>query len=165
LTSRTPFEALESYARPISVALLCVTEARLTGYTNSLDTVFSLGFRTDPVVVRRAGGSPTLFFSFIQRYSIQPIQGSSSRSMYRVQTTYRDYGILDQHHNELISYHWHPRGVSTTTIPHFHVGSTILDTTGHEMGKTFLRLHLPSGHVSIADVARVDRGVRCPADP
>jgi hypothetical protein len=71
-----------------------------------------------------------------------------------VQTTYWDYAILDQHHNELISYHWHPDGVSDRKAPHFHAGSAILDTTGHEMGKTFSRLHLPSGHVTVADVVR-----------
>lgn len=78
---------------------------------------------------------------------------ASSRPVQITTESWR-YTIYDHNQRELLAYHWHPGGVSEKTTPHFHVGSTILDTTGHEMGKTFSRLHHPSGYVSIADIVR-----------
>ncbi len=71
-----------------------------------------------------------------------------------IETTSWEYRLLDNSLREIISYHWHPESRSTVITPHFHIGSTILDTQGHELGRTFSKMHMPSGEVTIADVVR-----------
>lgn len=105
-------------------------------------------------LARRSAGLANLFLGFNQRYRILRNHQATREQSYRVTTTYLEYAIFDHNQREILVYHWHPQGKSNVITPHFHVGSAVLDTTGHEMGKTFSRLHLPSGHVTIADVVR-----------
>jgi hypothetical protein len=39
--------------------------------------------------------------------------------------------------------------------PHVHIGSAIIDVGSSDIGKTFSRFHIPTGHISIAQVVRL----------
>lgn len=119
-----------------------------------VDATATMRIPLERTLLRRDLGMTNLFLGFNHRYRILRNHQATPERAYRVETTYSEYAIYDHNQRGLLVYHWHPHGTSKTTIPHFHVGSAILDTTGHEIGKIFSRLHLPSGHVTIADVVR-----------
>ncbi|MBI4312849.1 MAG: hypothetical protein HY681_13870 [Chloroflexi bacterium] len=52
--------------------------------------------------------------------------------------------------SEIISYHWHPVGVSAVTTPHLHLGPGAL------VGRDELKAaHLPTGAIALAGVIRL----------
>ena len=67
------------------------------------------------------------------------------------------YQILDVQEREILAYHWHPAGASSVTHPHLHLSNRIpaLDL-GHNVPPVSLaEMHLPTGHVTFADVVRL----------
>lgn len=111
-------------------------------------------FKEQHITLRRGRGTSNLLLRFNQSFLIQHSPSSIVGERYRVNVLSWDYTIYDHNERDILAYHWHPEGTSDKTAPHFHVGSVILDTTSHELGKTFSRLHLPSGYITIADVVR-----------
>ena len=69
---------------------------------------------------------------------------------WRVATVGYRYTLGDDEGRELVSYQWHPRGLSPVTVPHLHLGSRLV-----RPGVPFGGVHLPTGIVTLADVIRV----------
>lgn len=63
------------------------------------------------------------------------------------------YGVLDHDRRDLLLYHYDPN--SDHPEPHLHVGSTLLDTDGHELGKMFSKLHIAIGPIPLQRVIRM----------
>ena len=56
------------------------------------------------------------------------------------------YGV-EYEGRELVAYHWHPRGESSITTPHMHVGANV------QVGDRWLaKVHLPTGIVGLEQV-------------
>ncbi len=71
-------------------------------------------------------------------------------------TAYR-HQILAPGDVEILAYHWLPVGVSRLTHPHLHrsKGLPPLDCGPVAAPLTLTDIHLPTGYVSLADVARL----------
>lgn len=63
------------------------------------------------------------------------------------------YRIRDNEGRDILLYHWDPSGVCPD--PHLHVGSVLLDSAGHELGKSFSKLHIAIGHLPLQRVVRM----------
>lgn len=74
---------------------------------------------------------------------------------YLVITDGYSYVIRDREQREILAFHWHPGQRSAVNAPHLHVGSAILDSQSGDLGKAFSRFHIPTGHISIAQVVRL----------
>jgi hypothetical protein len=57
------------------------------------------------------------------------------------------YVLFNQDRREVLSFHWHPAGLSPVVTPHLHVGC--------RAGNTDLsKVHLPTGPITLVDVIR-----------
>jgi hypothetical protein len=72
------------------------------------------------------------------------------------QVDYQHY-LLDADQREILAYHWHPTGVSPVTWPHLHLSGRLapLDAGRGQALITIGGMHLPTGHVTLADVVRL----------
>lgn len=66
------------------------------------------------------------------------------------------YSIADRDGRELLAWHWHPIGSSAVTQTHLHLSSQVPPI---EIGRNLeplplADLHIPTGPVDLADVAR-----------
>ena len=60
------------------------------------------------------------------------------------------YAVLNSEEQEVLLYHWHPRGSSSVTTPHLHLKQ------GAQVGHPEVRgAHLPTGAVSLNAILRV----------
>lgn len=57
------------------------------------------------------------------------------------------YALCDAAEKEISAYHWHPSGRSRFTQPHLHLGRA-----AQIKQRDLASAHLPTGHVSLADV-------------
>jgi hypothetical protein len=73
------------------------------------------------------------------------------------ETTRYAYTLLDHADRELLAWHWHPRGRSPVAFPHLHVSSALRGTTpsGGPAVLPLDKVHLPTGHISVADVVKL----------
>lgn len=60
---------------------------------------------------------------------------------------------MDHDSRDILLYHYNPG--SDHPDPHLHVGSVLLNTNGHELGKTFSKLHIAIGPISLQRVIRM----------
>lgn len=112
-------------------------------------------------MIRVERGKPGLLFRLRHDYIV--IANESGRDRYQTMTPSYDYQILDLHERELLSYHWHPGGVSPVTHPHFHVTSRVrpfdVDDPTHPTRQphsiSFADMHIPTGPVLIENVVRL----------
>lgn len=112
---------------------------------------FYLSSSTDPIHLRPQVGRAACYFTFNLHFRI--IDLAAGQHIAIIDTRW-EYTILDSNEHEILAYHWHPDGLSNVRTPHFHVGSAILDTQVHELGRTFSKMHMPTGEITIADVVR-----------
>lgn len=88
-------------------------------------------------------------------FRVEPSSNGSPQNNYHVRITRWDFSVYDLDEREIIVYHWHPESLSDRKYPHLHIGSVLIDSRRHELGKTFSRLHIPTGIITIADVAKM----------
>ena len=123
------------------------------------------GYHPSPVPHRLAmnggvpvglGGPGHLMLRLQQHYRIEETE--SPGSPWRVDVVEYYYSVHDAEEREVLLYHWHPRGSSSVTSPHLHLGH------GAQVGRSDVReAHLPTGDVSLSAVIRVlieEMGVR-----
>lgn len=147
--------AVDEYARPIAAALLTVTESRMKRPVGAVDSLLRITLQHPTALLRRPPGFANLLFDFAVGYRVDQTVSEERRRDFAVTTTNWEFNVYDLDEREIIAYHWHPHSVSDRKSPHFHVGSILIDTRRHDLGARFSRLHLPTGVVTIADIARM----------
>lgn len=144
-TGRTPAEAVSNYQSGIQRLLSCVSDS-VVGVAG--------GYYPSPIphsLIANSGllrGPSRLILSLEQYYRIaEPL---SPHTRWQVEIVGYDYAVYDSDEREVLVYHWHPRGESSATTPHLHLGH------GAQVGRRDVRdAHLPTGHVSLSDLIRL----------
>ncbi|RIK37062.1 MAG: hypothetical protein DCC58_18515 [Chloroflexi bacterium] len=125
-----------------------------TGYRPS-DRIYHAGIAplTEPVHLRSADGSVHLRLHvridfLVVTTPLHPREGEARDVAY-------SYTISDRDGRELVAWHWHPVGVSAETAPHVHLsGVAPLDLGRGLRALPLADLHVPSGQVTLAGIAR-----------
>jgi hypothetical protein len=157
MAGKNPSDALEAYADPFKKAIGCLVEPHFGSHVPKVDKQQALFFRDGYIHVTRdaqdrEGESPSLFFVFQQYYRIIEDRTAPRDERFRVTTDAWHYVILDADENEIISYHWNPRG--STETPHLHIRAVLFDKSNHPLAKGFSKLHLPTSRISIEQIVR-----------
>lgn len=159
-SAKNPRDALDQYAQPLQAALHCVTPAKLQRGVAELDTVELLTFLDTPSVELKRQESvsgqrlESVYLLVHQRYGVATVPGGDPRQ-YRVITQGYNYVIRNRRQREIVAFHWHPGERSHEHDPHVHIGSVVIDANSSDMGKAFSRFHIPTGHISVAQVVRL----------
>lgn len=112
--------------------------------------VAALAFGNGPFVdIGRSWRGAQLQLSLAIQYEIvdDPDDGP-----YRVTTRGYIYGVRESRTgDDVVGYHWHPRGSSHARVPHLHVGSAAITPDGVLTPKS----HLPTARVTLESVIRL----------
>jgi hypothetical protein len=65
------------------------------------------------------------------------------------------YSIATADHIEILTFQWTPEATHSKTFPHVHVGRAIVSDKTLIMPERFRKVHIPTGHVTLAAVARM----------
>jgi hypothetical protein len=65
------------------------------------------------------------------------------------------YSIATADHIEILTFQWTPEATHSVTFPHFHVGRAIVSDKTLVMPERFHKVHVPTGHVTLASVVRM----------
>lgn len=145
-------ECLFDYWHFLEAALHCVTQAKTTHSGWAINTDHSISFQHFPeITLRRSANRSPLRLKISIGYRITPMPVSESE--YHLTISYYAYSISAINGREIVVFHWHPGGVGIDW-PHLHVGSLLVDSSQHDIGRRFSRLHLPTSRVSIEQVVR-----------
>jgi len=159
--SGSPGGAVQEFAQPLQAALLCVTPARFQFLSNEDGTVEMLRLaNATGVRLRRLDSTsgqllPAINFRVDHHISTMLTSTGGDVRRYRVVMIGYRYGILDQQQREIIAFHWHPGRRSHVHDPHLHVGSAIANPDSSDFGRSFSRLHIPTGQMELARVVRM----------
>lgn len=157
----SPQEALDDHVRPIQAVLHCVTPAKLWRRHAEANVNGVLNFEHSPHVELRRRIQDTgqrferVNFLVMHRYRIVRYADSPESEGYRVISTGYEYTVSNYQQREILAFHWHPGQRSHEHDPHVHIGSAVIDSASSDIGKVFSRFHIPTGHVSIAQVVRL----------
>ena len=148
MVGRIPAGAVSEYVATIQRVVSCISDAVVSVeggyYVSDIPHLLRLN-RGRPV---RLGGTSRLWLTFQQYYRIVEVE--VPRVQWTVAVEGYEYKLLDADSREVLTYHWHPRGQSPIVFQHLHVGH------GAEVGRSELQTaHLPTGHVSAADIIRL----------
>jgi hypothetical protein len=84
------------------------------------------------------------------RLRVRVAQIKPPRGLWDAQRAAYEYRLSDQDNREILSYHWHPDGLSHVQSPHLHLGPAA------EAGRAaLLTTPLPTGPVSLRYVLRL----------
>ena len=147
-TGKTYAEAVANYQRGIQRAVSCVTRSVVDvagGYYPS-PAPHRLTMNSGlPVAL---GGPSHLMLRLQQFYRVD--ETGSPGVPWRVAVIEYYYAVLNSEEQEVLLYHWHPRGSSSVTTPHLHLKQ------GAQVGHPEVRgAHLPTGAVSLNAILRV----------
>ena len=147
-------ECVISHIGSLQNALHCVTQAKPRHDGWSVGADHAVTFQHDSeVTLRRSDHRSSLRFALSQGYRITRDLDADQVQRFRLTATHYDYGIMANDGREIVVFHWHPeRG--GVTWPHLHVGSLMIDSTRHDIGRRFSGLHLPTSRISIEQVVR-----------
>lgn len=148
MAGNTPHAAFYNFLHPLQRALTCVSRDVIDhgggAYPVSLPKVLTLG-KARPVVLKRPS---RLHLSVLMQYRL--VEAEGERGPWKVRTTAYFYEIDAADGREILSYHWHPEGRSSTVGPHLHLGA------GAEVGRTDLaQCHFPTGRIGLEEVLRL----------
>jgi hypothetical protein len=73
----------------------------------------------------------------------------------RVEVISYVYTVMTRDRVELVSYQWHPHGLSEMALRHLHVGPALTRHDSIVRPGQAHRIHLPTGEVALADVIRL----------
>jgi hypothetical protein len=143
VAGRTAAEAVDAYVRPLQRAVSCVVNGRLnlTGrHQRSEPHLLILGNGREPLPGQRG-----LALIVEQRYQIIETD-DRDRGPWKVSTAAYQYALDDADGREIIAYHWHPRGRSSETRPHLHLGA------GAKVAYDVrAEAHLPTNRIALED--------------
>jgi hypothetical protein len=124
VAGRTPHEAYNNFIQPLQQAVSCVTDAVLVvrgGGYYPRDEPFALTIGDGAAVSIEALRGTRFGLSIAQQYRI--VEDATTLGPWKITTVAYEYALLtDTDGEEIFSYHWHPRGRSPITTPHFHLG-------------------------------------------
>lgn len=88
--------------------------------------------------------------------SVELSKKNISDAAYKVQLVSYWYILSTLEEREILAFHWTPEAdpAATITSPHLHIGSVNISDTAPLDSKTFNKLHIPTGYVSIQSVVR-----------
>ncbi len=163
MVGRTAEEAEDAYLDLIQVSLSYVTIGTAIASGKRAGrravTLFVPGQTVPNVAILKThGGVGEVLFRFALTFEfVQPPSGAPEP--YAVSTVEYQYRISDLASQELVSYEWHPTGLSPIAIPHLHVpaAGTVVMAQRHNSpiasSKTYLgRVHFPTGTILLEDV-------------
>lgn len=152
--NRTATQAFDAYARPLEAALACVAQPHFASKPIQVDVPRVFTFQQGTVNLKRIGHQTNLHFEFFLGYRIIHERSNRTQGPFWVETESWTYNILNTNRRDLLTYHWTPIDQQHPD-PHLHVGSAILNSSGHELGKGFSKLHIATGLVSIQQIVRM----------
>jgi hypothetical protein len=144
LADRARAAVVEALFGALQTAVSTVTRDVLVGrgYLPS-PALHTLAFGTGTARIGRRG---ELLLRVRYGYRLVPHPGDSGR--WTVVTAGYVYRVLASAEQPILSYHWHPEGLSSVTYPHLHIE---LGTSPIDLSKA----HLPSGPISLVTVVRM----------
>ena len=145
-------ECIWNHARPLQDALHCVTAAKIQVKGRSLNVDHAVTFQHGlEVTLRRSDHRSSLLLAVTQGYRILRNSEVGEQPDFRLTITLYYYTIMSIDGREIVSFQWHPNSGGVDS-PHLHIGSLMIDTNRHDLGRRFSRLHLPTSRVSIEQV-------------
>lgn len=147
MPGESPYEAFESFRRPLQLAISCInSEAHLwalssDGFTPGIEHAL-VPNGGEPV---RLTGERDLWLSSLFRYRV--MQSEGERGPWKVRTTTYMHTLEDREGLEAIAWHWHPGQGSAFDLTHLHIGRGI----GADLGEVH-KFHVPTGRVALEDV-------------
>lgn len=162
MPGRTPRGAADDFFKALSVALRCITPARLAFIDNPLPvgepTRLVLN-RGQPVQLRTS--EPLYLFAahtFVARHAVSPTRGR-----YTVTTHSYAYSFLtgvseeNPTGEELLSFHWTPftEDPRQRTFAHCHVGAALLTRPTPVAEGRFHKVHIPTERLCVERIVRL----------
>ncbi len=76
---------------------------------------------------------------------------------FRVRNTAYAYRLVDREQREVLTFHWHPTGISSVTHPHIHLSGRLptLDLGPGSRSVALGDLHIPTGPITLTDIVRL----------
>lgn len=144
----------------MQTALHCLTPAKLRYRRSELNTNGFLDFEQAPIRLRRRIQATKrcldpVYFLIAYRYRLIRDSDDAVPGKYQILPIGYEYMIGNHQQREILVFHWHPGQRSHEHDPHVHIGSAIIDAGSSDIGKTFSRFHIPTGHISITQVVRL----------
>ncbi len=148
MRGRISAEAVNNYVDAANRLVSCVTDSIVSvagGYHPAAVPLILALNNGQPVML---GGASNFRLQLQQTYRI--IAPTARGDLWTVQVTGYAYAILDSEQQEVLVYHWHPRGNSPVVMPHLHLERGAL--VGHPEVRD---AHLPTGVISIGVFLRL----------
>lgn len=157
MTKRNTFHRiLQHHLTPLEQALGCIVTERLMFMWTPrivIGQVYAISLnRNGPVALR---GTASLHLSVGQLCRVSE-DSTVDNGPYRAQTVGYRYVISTSEGREILAFHWTPEADPSlaTTLPHLHVGSVNISDSAPLAPKSFNKLHIPTGAVSLQSVVR-----------
>lgn len=144
MRGRTPAEAVNNYVDAANRLVSCATDSIVSvdGGYHTAATPLILALNNGIVVGLR--GASSFGLQLQQTYEI--VEPSAQGDLWTARVTSYAYAVLDANQQEVLTYHWHPRGNSPVVMPHLHLEQ------GAMVGRPEVRnAHLPTGPISIGE--------------
>lgn len=87
---------------------------------------------------------------------IQILETDDTNNRFTVTTTQYSYTLATSEGGEILVFHWNPaaRGAAIR-FPHLHVGPAVVSRSTQIRPRTFHKVHVPTGYVSMQSVIRL----------
>lgn len=144
LSARTPQQAVGDFLGPFRQAIACVTNAVLLAGYQPMQREHALVIGGSS---RARGSTPLRGKHDVALRLLHGYQVGEETGTWVVHTASYAYELLLADGREIVSYHYHPTGVSPVTSPHLHAKGL---TAPLPLG----RAHIPTGRVCIEAVVR-----------
>lgn len=151
MPGRTPQEAFKAFVEPLQAGISCIAQAKVCaskGGKDALGTLHSLYLTGSPRRYVPLSGVPLEFCGFMEYELIET--GGKGDDRYRVTTKGYGYSIRTLQGERLVSWHWHPDGLSHETRPHMHLEEGLIGKSDHTNSKK----HLIDERVTFETVVR-----------
>jgi hypothetical protein len=155
--SRPRRDAIEAYRRERQLIASCIADGVViirgtTGANHGSAGSFAavLGSDTGVDLI----GVTSLNLLVVESFIVHPRIESGTRDWQTTLTSYA-YAFRHEDGSEILAYHWHPQGAGFVPFPHLHIGAVMIASDAPLRPGDFHRAHLPTQHVTIADIVRL----------
>ncbi|XVV10945.1 hypothetical protein ACQP2X_39825 [Actinoplanes sp. CA-131856] len=162
MPGKDPYSAFSAFVTPLTDALKCVADPKLTVTPGGLDIVgVTHGLYLTGAKLDNDGYLPLqgkgLELRARMKYQIVK-DDRADYGPYRVTTRGYDYSIRSSDGTAVVDYHWHPTGKSHEKRPHLHLGSSQLRPDAI----LFNKQHMLCGRITFEAVIRnlIEMGVQ-----
>lgn len=143
----------------MNAALRCVSHSRLSLDRQvvlrdlAINTDYALAVRNaEPIALR---GSIPMTLSIALRFRI--LENRGAQYPYTIATSKYFYALGTPESSEILAFHWSPDaiGLGNVAFPHLHVGRAVVSDASQILPRTFHKVHVPTGFVSMPSVIRL----------